>query len=486
VNSRFDKPVTFYSDLTGTLYNNSAGEQLIVGSSGISGTINPQGLPTASGTIVIETNSGWTTLEPRKVYENPPVVLADRPATIGISRPLSSGTLTSPSLHIKGRNVSFVETFENQNTFSTNFLHNGDANWFLITTGSGYAYSSGTLGNNIIRAGRITHNQSSSIILKRTYDVPVQVKFAYRVSSESGFDFLRFFIDDSQQFSTSGEIGWQPFTSSVVNAGAHVFRWSYSKDSSGNAGLDTAFLDHIEIVDVQASSSLRSALTITSGSVAIGLESAASGVLLHVAEGQSVFNGNVHISGSLTIDTGYDSNVKIIPALHFSHVDNAVSASGGFPSQALGSVTTGVQFVVQSSYPPVVVRGVRFYTALTGSSSVRCKLWNPSNSVVAVTDVATNGPGTYLALFGTSSYTPTANELGRSFYVSTWEKTGFAYTEQSNTLQFNFATPYIAGHRTIINGIKAFGSGDSVPSSTAVSEQYPVEPYLTISVSSSA
>jgi hypothetical protein len=66
------------------------------------------------------------------------------------------------------------------------------------------------------------------------------------VSSESGFDYLRFYIDSSQQGSWSGSYSWSQVTYSI-SAGAHTLRWTYSKDGSVSSGSDAAWIDMVEI-----------------------------------------------------------------------------------------------------------------------------------------------------------------------------------------------------------------------------------------------
>ena len=70
------------------------------------------------------------------------------------------------------------------------------------------------------------------------------VSFARKVSSESGFDFLRFFIDGAPVESWSGEVAFSVVTYPVTQ-GYHTFRWSYQKDGSVDGGQDTAWIDAV-------------------------------------------------------------------------------------------------------------------------------------------------------------------------------------------------------------------------------------------------
>ena len=63
-----------------------------------------------------------------------------------------------------------------------------------------------------------------------------QVQFARMVSSEAGFDYLRFSIDGVDQGGWSGEDAGFKNESFPVSAGTHTFAWTYQKDGSVSAG----------------------------------------------------------------------------------------------------------------------------------------------------------------------------------------------------------------------------------------------------------
>lgn len=73
------------------------------------------------------------------------------------------------------------------------------------------------------------------------------VQFWYRVSSEAGFDFFRFYIDGVEQASASGEGVWtQSAVYDVTGASELTFR--YVKDANTIAGSDAAFIDDLSFV----------------------------------------------------------------------------------------------------------------------------------------------------------------------------------------------------------------------------------------------
>lgn len=101
---------------------------------------------------------------------------------------------------------------------------------------------SGTYG---LRAGAIGDSQASRVSYTGTF-VAGNVTFARRVSSESGYDFLTFYIDGVAQGSWSGEVPWS-IVSYAITAGTHTIMWEYSKDEGVAGGSDTAWVDEVSL-----------------------------------------------------------------------------------------------------------------------------------------------------------------------------------------------------------------------------------------------
>jgi hypothetical protein len=97
---------------------------------------------------------------------------------------------------------------------------------------------------NRLFQGRLGNSQSTS--LEVTLDcVAGDIKFYRKVSSESGYDYLKFYIDGVLKGSWSGTQNWAQ-VSYPVSAGSRTFKWTYSKDGSFSSGFDTAWVDDIE------------------------------------------------------------------------------------------------------------------------------------------------------------------------------------------------------------------------------------------------
>jgi cysteine-rich repeat protein len=134
----------------------------------------------------------------------------------------------------------WYDNFETNNLMALPWTTNGNGNWATSSTQphqGAYGAASAT----------ITHSQTTN--LEVTLDAPQAgvVSFWYRVSSESNYDYLRFYVDNVQQGQGwSGTVAWAQ-ASYPIGAGNHTFRWTYSKDGSVNSNEDKVFIDEVYI-----------------------------------------------------------------------------------------------------------------------------------------------------------------------------------------------------------------------------------------------
>lgn len=130
-----------------------------------------------------------------------------------------------------------VEDWETGDFSQYEWQTGGNSNW-NITNVNPYE------GLYAAKSGNIAHSQSS--YLELSYDVIAdgEISFFKKVSSESGYDFLNFFIDNTLQEAWSGEVAWSE-SSYPVNTGTHSFKWEYLKDGSVVGGSDCSWLDYI-------------------------------------------------------------------------------------------------------------------------------------------------------------------------------------------------------------------------------------------------
>jgi len=162
--------------------------------------------------------------------------------TVGSVMPLGlfieSGDFTSAqTLSIPIGIVS--ETFESGDLTSFTWTHPTTVHWSVVS-GAGVPNS----GQYALKSGAIGNNQSTSISLTMNVGANGQIKFARKVSSESGYDFLKFYVDTEEKGSWSGTVAWGNISYDVA-PGSHTFKWEYVKDTSQTGGSDCAWLDDI-------------------------------------------------------------------------------------------------------------------------------------------------------------------------------------------------------------------------------------------------
>jgi len=116
----------------------------------------------------------------------------------------------------------------------------GDADWFGQTD---FSYYDG----DAAQSGAISHNQLSYV--QTTVTGGGILKFYWRVSSESNYDYLTFYVDDVPVpgYQISGEVDWQQKTY-TIGEGSHSIKWEYEKDSTVSDGSDCGWLDKVEFI----------------------------------------------------------------------------------------------------------------------------------------------------------------------------------------------------------------------------------------------
>ena len=120
-------------------------------------------------------------------------------------------------------------------TSAYSYSTSGDADWFVDD-------STSTSGSTCIRSGAISDSQSSTFEMRK-YCYGYTYYFDWRVSSESGFDKLTFYVDGVSQGYISGSTSWA--TKSVyLSYGYHTLKWVYSKDGSVSNGSDCGWVDN--------------------------------------------------------------------------------------------------------------------------------------------------------------------------------------------------------------------------------------------------
>jgi hypothetical protein len=156
---------------------------------------------------------------------------------------LVSGDIT---LTARFRARAFSDGFESGGFTALPWSHLSDTPWLVQS-------NTVALGQYAARSGAIANNESSSLVLSINTSSGF-ASFDYKVSSETNWDWLEFYINDVLQQRWSGEVGWATYAFAVP-AGPNSLLWRYVKDSVATTGLDAAFIDNLDLP--LATSSLR-------------------------------------------------------------------------------------------------------------------------------------------------------------------------------------------------------------------------------------
>ncbi|OAO80585.1 Alpha-tubulin suppressor and related RCC1 domain-containing protein-like protein [Anoxybacillus flavithermus] len=150
---------------------------------------------------------------------------------------LSQNGLTLESYQVGGIGT-VIDDFESE---QRTFLFIGDWQRTTARKASGqYSYTNKDIGDGQTSATEITVNLPQG----------GRIEFDYLVSSESGYDYLRFYINGVEQFKDSGNNTSFKHFAKDLTPGTYTFKWQYSKDGSVSSNDDQAYIDNLSITGV--------------------------------------------------------------------------------------------------------------------------------------------------------------------------------------------------------------------------------------------
>ena len=234
--------------------------------------------------------------------------------------------------------ISTAISFETE--IPTIFTFGGSADWTRV---SGGAYDQ----DYSMKSGSISDNQTSTMQTSLNITSAGNISFYKKVSSESSYDFLKFYIDGTEEGSWSGAVDWSQ-ESYAVTTGVHTFKWEYSKDGSGTGGSqDCSWVDYIELPQYQELDSYTITGTVTDQTSANPIEGATITIAGTNYTGTTIANGTYSIAdvteGSYEIKasaSGYSQSIQnvAISETNFENIDfelnisNAESFEDGIPA----------------------------------------------------------------------------------------------------------------------------------------------------------
>ncbi|MFH0796948.1 MAG: M4 family metallopeptidase [Candidatus Omnitrophota bacterium] len=196
--------------------------------------------------------------------------------------------------------ASPLEDFEGT-SFSSGWSTGGDVAWSISNTDA-------VLGSQSAQAGDIDDSQSTWLQWSGYLTDADVFSFFIKVSSEWGYDYVKFYVDDVEQTEwCGGYVGDIDWTSYCIwlNAGSHTLKWEYIKDADGSSVSDTVWLDAVSF------SSPGTTLYTIAATAGDGGSISPSGAVLVPADATSTFaitpSSGYHIEDILVDDSSVDT-----------------------------------------------------------------------------------------------------------------------------------------------------------------------------------
>ena len=132
---------------------------------------------------------------------------------------------------------SEVEDFETGDFNKFDWQFDGNGSWEIV--------SNGTIeGTYCAHTTPMGHTSQAVMSIDYDFICDNEISFYVRTSTEAGYDFLIFNVDDERYGRWSGETGWT-LVSYTIPEGSHRLTWSYEKDGGAVSGQDCVWVDYI-------------------------------------------------------------------------------------------------------------------------------------------------------------------------------------------------------------------------------------------------
>jgi hypothetical protein len=214
------------------------------------------------------------------------------------------------------------------------------------------------------------------------------ISFYYKVSSEAGYDSLRFLVDNTLKGGWSGDAGWA-IASYAVTAGSHTFKWIYKKDDSESNGSDCAWIDFITFPP------LGLPVVITTTTLPNWTANFAYSQQLQATGGTgtktwSDLNGNLSGTGLTLSAEGLVSGTPNAGIISFTaRVQDQASAAD---TQALSFTVNPALQITTDSLPRAII-GVPYLTQLFSAGGTGAKTWSDHDTSLAGTGLTFSSEG---------------------------------------------------------------------------------------------
>ena len=132
---------------------------------------------------------------------------------------------------------SQMEDFETGDFSQFDWQFEGEGGWEIVTNGT-------YLGQHCAHSMPMGHSSHADMSLDYDFACDNEISFYVRTSTETGYDFLVFYVDGERMGRWAGETGWT-YISFMIPEGTHHLTWSYEKDGGATGGQDCVWVDNI-------------------------------------------------------------------------------------------------------------------------------------------------------------------------------------------------------------------------------------------------
>lgn len=227
-------------------------------------------------------------------------------SVVSLSAPSTSGGLDFLKWTVGGADYSTSQAINvtmdgNKTTVAVYGLDLGEAvdNTSLTWTSGGDSMWYGQItvfynGNDAAQSADIADSQST--YMQTSVFGPGTLSFYWKVSSESSYDYLKFYTGATLSDSISGIQDWAQKTL-PISSGVQTLKWVYEKDTFGSEGSDCGYLDKVVFTP-------DSTVTI-SGSVKTAASAGVEGVTVTFSNGGGQASTSSSGDYSQTVGTGW-------------------------------------------------------------------------------------------------------------------------------------------------------------------------------------
>ena len=132
---------------------------------------------------------------------------------------------------------SELEDFETGDFSKFDWQFDGEGGWEIVHSGA-------IEGQYCAKTRPMDHNCQALMSLDYDFACDNEISFYVRTSTETGYDFLNFYVDDERMGRWAGETGWT-LVSYMIPQGSHTLTWNYIKDGGATGGQDCVWVDNI-------------------------------------------------------------------------------------------------------------------------------------------------------------------------------------------------------------------------------------------------